>query len=668
MYDIPLGQVKLRVDKTTVMKAAIEKEGNKLLISFGFNVMLKDRIKTMDGARWLGFDEMRPRKIWAINDNQRNRFQLAYLMDLNPYAPYDAPLIEYVSKRTNPAPYSHQIETIRFILTRRQCIVAEDMGLGKSLAAIESMEYAQKILAARDFMWVGPRSALDSARYEFLKWRAKVVPYFYTYESLRGMVEKGMEVPQILIFDEASRLKTPTAQRTQAAQAIADAMREKYGRDALIVLMTGTPAPKSPDDWYSLCSIACPGFIVEGNYQKFKNRLALIKQYESIGGATFPKLVTWWDNEAKCKICGKLQDDPDHDTINMIESWYHRFQPSVNEVNKLYQRMKGLVIVKFKDSCLDLPDKIYKTIKCQPSASIMRAANLICRTAASAAKALMLTRELSDGFQYQETEDGIEACPACHGNRTIKMIIDLDDPDNFLDSESLTRGHRAIWDDETNQIIGYKEESLRRGEKEIKCVQCNGSGQVPRYIRTSARVDCPKTQVLIDLLDQYNEEGRFVLWAGFTDSVDRCVETCISQKWEVIRCDGRGWWCTPNIATKGIKTGVDMLQAFDNKNDFPNIAFVGHPGAGGMGLNLTASSVNCFYSNTFKLEDYLQAVDRIHRPGADHNRGCMIINLVHLPQDELVLQSHAKKHDLMLMSMGALQKELIRIEENFDRA
>jgi len=114
--------------------------------------------------------------------------------------------------------------------------------------------------------------------------------------------------------------------------------------------------------------------------------------------------------------------------------------------------------------------------------------------------------------------------------------------------------------------------------------------------------------------------------------------------------------------------GMRMLQLFDNKTDFPKVAFVGNPGAGGFGLNLTASSVEVFYSNSFKAEDRAQAIDRIHRPGADHNRGCMIIDLIHLPQDEGVLQSHERKIDLMHMSMGMLQTVMQKVEEEYERA
>lgn len=43
--------------------------------------------------------------------------------------------------------------------------------------------------------------------------------------------------------------------------------------------------------------------------------------------------------------------------------------------------------------------------------------------------------------------------------------------------------------------------------------------------------------------------------------------------------------------------------------------FVGQPGAGGVGLTLTAASTMIYYSNTFRLYDRLQSEDRAHRIG-----------------------------------------------------
>lgn len=687
---IPTGPVKLRIDPSHVFPATITEEGPQLVIQFGFNDYLRKEIKSMDGAKWLGIpDDPNPRKAWGVRNTERNKFRLAYLMDMQPYAPYDAPIKIINPRRKHretgqPYLYNHQMEIASHIHTRHQCIVAGEMGVGKTLAAIEAMEAS----GIHDWFWVGPRSAIDSVRYEFYNWQVcstcgkfgkhhrnenhkltdsrMILPKFMTYESLKGLVETwpaGSPAPRGVIMDECSRVKTPTSQRSQAAKALADSMRADHGMNAYIVLMSGSPAPKDPSDWWHLGEIACPGFIREGNLQKFKQRLCLIKQYEGAGGGTFPKLITWWDDSKKCGatdlkgnfICGKFQDDPDHSPISMTESWYHEFQPSRNEVAGVYERLRGLVVVKFKKDCLDLPEKVYRTEKCKPTPSVLRAASLIAQTASSTIKALTLLRELSDGFQYKEVEKGVEECPTCNGRLKINRTVDLDDPLNPLDAESLTRGYRVLWDD--NDIItGQLETPLNLGIKEIECTQCGGTGEVPKYEREAVVVPCPKDDKLKDLLEQYEDEGRVVMWAGFTESIDRCTRLCLEAGWPVVRLDGRGWYTNTDVGSKigtdGI--GFQILQAFDDKVKYPKIAFIGQPGAGGMGLNLTASSVEIYYSNTFKYEDRAQSEDRIHRPGADHNRGCTIIDLIHLPQDLWVLENLKRKRDLQAMTLGML--------------
>ena len=73
-----------------------------------------------------------------------------------------------------------------------------------------------------------------------------------TYEELVRRVDSwqpGDEVPHGLLCDEASKLKNHNSQRSRAAQRLADMIREKYGFEGYVLLMSGTPAPKTPVDW-----------------------------------------------------------------------------------------------------------------------------------------------------------------------------------------------------------------------------------------------------------------------------------------------------------------------------------------------------------------------------------------------------------------------------------
>ena len=60
---------------------------------------LKDEIKAMRGSKWHGYEEENPRKIWSVEDCQRNRFQLSFLMGQKAYAGFDRPQIKHEDTR-----------------------------------------------------------------------------------------------------------------------------------------------------------------------------------------------------------------------------------------------------------------------------------------------------------------------------------------------------------------------------------------------------------------------------------------------------------------------------------------------------------------------------------------------------------------------------------------
>lgn len=588
------------------VRTFIKKDDTRLWVNFGFSHQLKDEIKAMDGARWHGFEEP-PIKMWSIKDNERNRFQLSYLAGLDPYAPYDLPLINYKSTRT---PYKHQHLLTRFMLTRHYCIIAAEMGVGKSLAAIEAIENAGLV---GDCWWIAPKSALAATYLELDKWKAKVRPELFTYDQLKKVLENwtpGQPPPQLVIFDECSRVKNPTAQRSQAALALANGIRQHWGDKGFVIQMSGSPAPKSPADWWHLCEIACPGYLREGTQQKFIHRLAVTSKNEGAGGGFYTNVVAWKDSEKRCAECGQMQEHDDHDILKSVENaHYHNFVPCTNEVSYLYERMKGLVEVVFKKDCLDLPEKQYRLIKLKPSLSTLNAAKMISVQYPGAAEKLVRLRELSDGFQYKEEKTGTEPCGACSEAGTING-----DP----------------------------------------CVSCGGKGKVDTFTRTYATLPTPKEDALIDLLDEHEEVGRLVVYAAFTASIDRIVEIGKKYQWDVVRVDGRGWHWT---GATSVGSDVEMLKIFQRQTEHANrVLFVGHPGSAGMGLTLTASPTIVYYSNDFNAESRIQSEDRIHRAGMDVNRGATIIDLIHLPTDKLVLENLKKKRDLQAITLGELQE------------
>lgn len=615
----------------------IRPENGRLFFQFSFNRPLMAEIKAMQGARWHGYDDENPVKEWSVKDCGRNRFQIAFLRGLDPYAHYDKPLLNITPKRK--CLYNHQIEMVRFCITRRRCMLACEMRTGKTLVAIEVMELSDFI----SWVWVGPKSSLTEIQLQFEEWEAKIIPRFMTYDRFRIEVQKDMfVVPSGIIFDESTKGKTPSTQRSQAMFLVAEKMRAATP-DCFIIEMSGAPAPKSPADWWHQCEIACPGFIREGDLPKFKRRLALIEEKASVSGGTYPELITWFDNELKCKVCGKLRDEHyiPATASEELSPEDHPFESSKNEVAYLYERMRGLVLVKFRKDCMDLPETQYRIIRIEPSKSVQRTANLILRTAPRAVTALMLSRELSDGFQYREEKDGtMEKCPLCKGSGVSLEWFDPENPEGNITDEAIQSGSCQ--------------------EREETCTKCKGKKEVPRITRVAKEVPCPKEQVLIDLLDEHEPAARFVVYAGFRASIDRCVAIALRYQWSVIRVDGRGWAYFPGLGKEDIPpTDKEMLRKFQNKADAEKIVFIGQPGAAGMGLTLTASPSVFFYSNSFNAEDRIQAAERIQGLGQDKNHGATVIDVVHLDIDQYVLDNLSKKLDLLHLTMGKLRQAVL---------
>jgi hypothetical protein len=499
---------------------------------------------------------------------------------------------------------------------------------GKTLSAIELMEKAN---AKGGFWWVGPKSALAAVEREFVKWDLKVQPKLMTYDRLRIEIERwepGQPAPQGLICDESSRAKTANAKRTKAAQHLANAIRDEWGWDGYVVLMSGSPSPKSPVDWWAQCEIAYPGFVKEGSEKAFEWRLGIYQKQMTDAGE-FWKRKTWRDDENKCDVCGELADHADHTLDGDAELFggeeTHDFVPSKDEVSYLYERLQGLVVTLKKKDCLDIPEKIYREVILEPTSTLKRVAKALAKSAETAIQGLTWLRELSDGFQYKEKQEGNKECRVCKG-----------------------KGECEAW--QLNEQTGDTDKVMGT------CPTCGGSGEVPNMVRDTKEIKTPKDQAIRDLLEENEDQGRLVVFAGFQGSIDRVLKLCHREHWDVVQVDGRGWKVKRHDGEKVPPKTKPLDYWADISNE--RVVFLAHPASGGMGLTLTESRMCVFYSNDFSPESRSQAEDRIHRPGMDENRGATIVDLFHLGTDRRVLQVLQDNRRLESMTMGEM-KEMI---------
>lgn len=505
-----------------------------------------------------------------------------------------------------------------------------------TLSAIEVMEKSE----VKTWWWVGPKPTLPAIQLEFKKWGLSpdVNVEMFTFDAVKkalNEVDSGArEVPQGLIVDESSKASNETAQRTVSLQRVADRIRAKYGHDGYIILMSGTPAPKSPIKWWSQAEIVYPGFLREGSAKALEQRLGFFEKKEFDSGIVNDRF-SWRDDEKKCNICGKYEDDEAH------QDWAggHQWVPSVNEVAFLHERLKGLVVIKFKKDCLDLPDMIFEEVVCKPSPSVLRVAKSIMESSPNVMTAMTLVRELSDGFQYRDVPDGTKPCGHCSSTGKVEEWFDTDG-------------------DSYEAIDMLRPEVVSQLEKRtVDCPVCGGDGEVPKMARTVREIPCPKEPALIEMLNRCEDVGRILVFAGFTGSVDKCVGICLKQGWNVVRCDGRGYQLLrpQSDGTVIRENKVPVLEFWaDMSNE--RVAFVAHPESGGMGLTLTQAPMVVFWSNGFKPEYRIQAMARIHGDGMCLNRGATVVDLIHLPTDRRVLEIVNENRRIELMTLGEVME------------
>lgn len=354
-------------DYLLALKGDIERDEKYFYLNFSYNKALVNEIKCMQNPKWI-----KENKTWAVPITERNGYALRYLMGHrdNEYFQIFNTSHEIIFNRPL---FKHQQEGVQFVLIRKRCMLAFEMGLGKTLTCIEIMERVKQNIT--NWWLVAPYSAQQEWKRQLLKWKAKVWPTtITTYESLQKEVDKAKSIdiyPQGIIFDESIKIKNPVAQRSVAAYEICKYLREVWGKEAYIIALSGAPAPRDPTDWWHQIECVYPGWIKEGSILKFTKRLANLISVDYGYGPTL-KIESWKDDE----------------------------------VERLGKSLAPIVLVKKKVDCLDLPDKIFEIIDCKVTEELQIAAEMIPELGLSSVRTLELLRELSDGFTY--TGEGLE--------------------------------------------------------------------------------------------------------------------------------------------------------------------------------------------------------------------------------------------------------------------
>ena len=168
----------------------------------------------------------------------------------------------------NYEPYSQQLIGADFILKMKRCGILYDMRVGKTLTAMIAMKYALANGLIDHAVVVCPRILIDGVwAYELERQGLAVYVldggdkideatiahqsadvYIMSYETLVNRLRHmNSYLPMdraMIVCDESSRIKNPTAKRTKAVHALT--YHAPY-----VVMLTGTPMEQGPQDIWS---------------------------------------------------------------------------------------------------------------------------------------------------------------------------------------------------------------------------------------------------------------------------------------------------------------------------------------------------------------------------------------------------------------------------------
>lgn len=145
----------------------------------------------------------------------------------------------------------------------------------------------------------------------------------------------------------------------------------------------------------------------------------------------------------------------------------------------------------------------------------------------------------------------------------------------------------------------------------------------------------PRLDALSDLLEKLTPTSKVLVWADF------------KQNYEDIGtlCDGLG---IRHVAITGEQSSKEKEEAEQAlQHDDSVRVLIGHPRAGGIGVNLVAASAMIYYTRSYSRENEVQSEARAHRGGSERHEKITRYDLV-CPEtiDEVVLNALQNKQDI----------------------
>lgn len=240
-------------------------------------------------------------------------------------------------------PYEHQKSGIEFLACRDGAILADDMGLGKTYQSI----FSALVIGAKKILVVCPASVKISWQREIESFGQKGIivsgshwPHvgrftIINYDILKNFHSLGkydnpeeysnflQENYDLIILDEAHKIKNPKAQRTKLINDIVE-----KSNNPKVWLLTGTPIANRPMDFFNLLKLVKSP--LGGNWKFYAQRYCDAKRF-------YKKLKN-----------GRTK-----------QIWV---TDGASNLSELGIRTKNTLLRRLKTDALDMPDKTITTV------------------------------------------------------------------------------------------------------------------------------------------------------------------------------------------------------------------------------------------------------------------------------------------------------------------
>lgn len=528
-----------------------------------------------------------------------------------------------------PVLYQHQLDAIDKFKDANDICLFFEMGCGKTLTALKIAEYkynkkeinALLVIAPNDLHKQWYDDLLNSQKLNMLNVSFDVqciggtlgqksleffdddgkmhivivnIDTFSTPHKWEPIVEWSNSQRCMLIVDEATVIKNPSAKRTQHILYEFNTVVKK--RKAIIsstkinpvrCVLTGTPVTNGPADLWSIMEFVHPNYF-NRNYWSFINHFGMYTKLnlQTPGGTRQINVLLTKNQWESIKHCQTYLEAADmfgcsEDTFMTIQS-QSAFNGPYKHADELKQLLEPVSMFRKLTDCVDMPEKNYLVREVPMSeeqaacyknmqTKMMAMYSDVCSTAANKLVVSLRLQQISSGFITGTKDNFID---------NIDMFSDNVDADN-----NDLNPNQTLW-------LGDNIPKLKLLYNDIDSV------------------DKP-----LIILTRYSAEA-----AKIYDYCKDKYSTCLITGWKQVG-------------------SIDEFK--QGKYDI----MVANSAKVSKGFNLQNAHTILFYSNSFSMETRQQAEFRIFRIGQKHP--CLYIDYVTADIDKTVLDALRMKKNLL---------------------